>query len=600
MKAKKDNNRDRLGGSGLRKARSELGLSQQQVADSIGTTKVTVNRWENGVTFPSPYFRQQLCKVFNKTLAELGLEPVAPPPRRMWTIPVAHTPFFTGRECLLDLLHERLSIARTAALTHPQALYGLGGIGKTRTAVEYAFRYGDDYTHVFWVQAATRDTLCTDFVALAGLLGLPEQDDANQLSIIVAVQRWLSTNNNWLLILDNADDLSLAVEFLPTNHKGHILFTTRSQSAGTIATNIEVERLSVQEGILLLLRWCRLLDSDVPLDQARSADRAIAERIVREMDGLPLAIVQAGAFVQETGCSLEDYLNLYATHRQKLLARSSRLILDHPDTVATTWSLSFQHIERTNLAAADLLRFCAFLAPDAIPESLLTRGCAELGTALGAAVADPLQFNEMLGVLLRYSLIQRHAETHMLSIHRLIQAVLKDDMDQQTRHAWAERTVRVVNVAFPEAEADAGIRYQAYLPHAQACATLIDHYQLSFPEAAQLLFKAGAFLYFHGFHQQSQSLHQQALSIREKTLGAEHPATAESLNNLGVLARAQGDYAQAERLHQRALAIREKTLGAEYPATAESLNNLGVLYRAQGRIRSCGPRGQNRLTGFRD
>ena len=143
----------------LRKARLERGWSQKNLAERIGTTEVNVSRWENSATIPSPYFRQQLLKVFDKTSAELGLELSPPPAPRMWTLPIARTPFFTGREDLLALLHKRLSTAKTAALTHPQALYGLGGIGKTRTAAEYAFRYGDSYTHVFWVRAATRDTL---------------------------------------------------------------------------------------------------------------------------------------------------------------------------------------------------------------------------------------------------------------------------------------------------------------------------------------------------------------------------------------------------------------------------------------------------------
>ena len=185
-----------------------------------------------------------------------------------------------------------------------------------------------------------------------------------------AVKRWLSDNESWLLIMDNADDLPLAREFLPASHKGYVLFTTRDQAAGMIAASIEVEKLSSQDGALLLLRWSKHLDKDSSLYQAPTEDRAAAERIVEEMDGLPLALVQAGAYVAETGCSLADYLELYQTHHKELLARHSRLMLDYPKTVATTWSLSFQQIEQQSSIAADLLRLCAFLAPDAIPEEL--------------------------------------------------------------------------------------------------------------------------------------------------------------------------------------------------------------------------------------
>lgn len=570
----------------LRAAREELGWSQQKLADQVGTTPVNVSRWENGQTFPSPYFRQRLCEVFGKTPAELGL---LPPPSmhgsRIWNMPMTRNPFFTGREQLLALLLERLSTARVAALTQTQAqaLFGLGGIGKTQTAAEYAFRYGDSYTHVFWMRAASRETLVADFVTLAELLAIPEKDERDQTHIITAVKRWLAVNDDWLLIMDNADDLRLAQEFLPTKHKGYILFTTRAQAAGQIAASVEVEKLNLEEGTLLLLLWSKLLNAGASLEQAQAADRAAAERIVQEMDGLPLALVQVGAYVDETGCSLADYLRLYATHRKELLARPISLLLDYSDTVGTTWSLSFQQIEQQSPAAANVLRLCAFLAPDAIPEELFTRGAAELSALPGAEALDSFKLNEALAVLRRYSLVRRNGNTNMLSIHRLVQAVLKESMDQQAQNFWAERTVRVLNAAFPDAVQGTDATHQNYLPHIQECVALIEEYHLHFPEAARLLYQAGAFLYFHGFQAQSQPLHQQALAIREQVLGPDHPTTAESLNALAILYRNQGQNKQAEQFHRQALAIREKTLGLEHPVTAESLNNLGVLYRSLGK-----------------
>ena len=112
----------------------------------------------------------------------------------------------------------------------------------------------------YW--AASRETLVADFVTLAELLDLPEKDEQDQPRIVAAVKRWLATHEDWLLILDNADDLPLAQEFLPTSHKGYILFTTRAQAAGAIAASIEVEQLNLQEGTLLLLRWTKLLEMD--------------------------------------------------------------------------------------------------------------------------------------------------------------------------------------------------------------------------------------------------------------------------------------------------------------------------------------------------
>src|SRR5690348_7552099 len=165
----------------LRAARDERGWSQQELADAIQTTSVNVSRWENGKNTPSPYFRQRLCEVYSKTPAQLGLlTPSGAPGEKLWNVPNSPNPFFTGRERLLALLLEPLSLARAASLTQPQALYGLGGIGKTQTATEFIFRYADYYTHVFWLKAADRETLVADFVALAQLLDLPEPPKVEQ------------------------------------------------------------------------------------------------------------------------------------------------------------------------------------------------------------------------------------------------------------------------------------------------------------------------------------------------------------------------------------------------------------------------------------
>jgi tetratricopeptide (TPR) repeat protein/transcriptional regulator with XRE-family HTH domain len=575
------NNRKSPPNAFLRNARTERGWSQQGLAERIGTTPVNISRWENGSTFPFPYFRQRLVEVLEKTPIELGLlQPLQQNPR-IWNTPHTRNVFFTGREHLLVSLHEHLSATKTTAPVQPQALYGLGGIGKTQIAIEYVYRYGDEYTHVFWVWAANRETLIADFLTLAELLGLPEKDEQNQRRGVDAIKRWLASNDGWLLVMDNADDLSLAQEFLPAHHKGYILLTTRSPATGAIATGVEVEKLSLYEGTLLLLRQAKLLEANTPLDRMPAADRTIAEHIVREMDGLPLALMQAGAYIEETGYSLTSYLQLYSTHHKDLLARHSNLSRSYSETVATTWLLSFQQIEETNPTSVDILRFCTFLAPDAIPETLIIRGIAEIDDVLRKEVMDQFKFNQALEMLRRYSLMRRDGSAPMLGIHRLVQTVLQHNMDQQTRRMWAERTVKAVNAAFPEDDYGSTTNHHAYLPHIQVCATLIEHYHLYFPEAARLLFRAGAFLYFHGFYHQSQIFHQQAFSIREQASASDPLALAESLNALALLFRVQNDYQQAEELHRRALTIRANVLGMDHPTTAESLNNLGVLYRTQ-------------------
>ncbi len=164
---------------------------------------------------------------------------------------------------------------------------------------------------------------------------------------------------------------------------------------------------------------------------------------------LPLALDQAGAYIEETSCGLQGYLQLYQAQGIRLLKERGGLVTDHPDPVATTWSLSFKNVEQANAAAAELLRFCAFLAPDAIPEELFTESAAELGPTLEPISADPSRFNAAIRELLKYSLVQRDPESKTLSIHRLVQEVLKDQMDEETQRQWAERAVRAVSRVFP-------------------------------------------------------------------------------------------------------------------------------------------------------
>ena len=209
-----------------------------------------------------------------------------------------------------------------------------------------------------------------------------------------AVKRWLSSHEGWLLILDNADDLAMTREFIPPGKNGHVLLTTRARAAGAIARRVEIQEMGTEEGALFLLRRAKYIAEDAPLDAAAEADQATAKEIATQLDGLPLALDQAGAYIEETGCGLSGYLDLYRSHAPELLRRRGALASDHPDPVATTWALSFENIEKANPAAAELLRFCAFLHPDGIPEEVFSEGAPELGPVLGPVGSDAFALNE--------------------------------------------------------------------------------------------------------------------------------------------------------------------------------------------------------------
>jgi len=507
----------------------------------------------------------------------------------IWNVPYQRNLLFTGREDVLKQLYDALKAGKTAALAQPQAISGLGGIGKTQTAVEFAYRYKDGYKAILWVKAETERSINADFVTIASLLDLPEKLEQDQHKIVEAVKRWFQGHTDWLLILDNADDIAMVQGFIPLGSKGHILLTTRAHATGRIAKRIEVEKMEPDEGALFLLHRAKLLDPDASLETATRTEQDTAREIVKTMDGLPLALEQAGAYIEETECGLQGYLRLYRVQGVRLLKEHGEFVPDHPEPVAITWSLSFKNMEQANPAAAELLRFCAFLAPDAIPEELFTESAAKLGPTLEPVASDPSSLNTAIRELLKYSLVHRDPETNTLSIHRVVQEVLKDQMDGETQRLWAERVVRALSHIFPYPEYPKWDICLRYLLHAQVCSDLIKQRNLLFTEAARLLNYLGYYLWQRGEYEQAESLYQRALAICEKVLPSDHPFTAATLNNFALLYQAQGKYKQAELLYRRVLAICERVLSPDHPNYSMTLENYASLLKKMNRTTEAAP-----------
>jgi transcriptional regulator with XRE-family HTH domain len=445
--------------SPLRIERLQRRWSQRELAERVGATVATVKRWERRTTVPGPHFRAKLTALFGKNEEALGLRaaPALPEPpcaseanftvsTLPWNVPYQRNPFFTGRKKELDTLHKCLNTDRVIALTQSYALHGLGGIGKTQLAVEYAYSHAREYTAVLWISAETEENIITSFLHIAELLHLPECQRTNQLEVVVGVQRWLTSQSRWLLIWDNLEEIELLHRYLPPTYQGAILITTRCQSLGTLVQGIELFPMAQEEGVLFLLRRAKILSLQATSDQVqqvarlRSAEYAMAEEIVRIMDGLPLALDQVGAYVEEAACSLTGYFRLYR-ERKDLLDRRGKPVIDHPQSTTATLLLAYKSVERASAAAAELLCLCAFLHPDAIPEELLVAGAACLGSTLQAIVSDLYQLDQAIALLRTYSLVSRFSETQTLTIHRLIQTVLKNQMDEVTIRQWAERVV---------------------------------------------------------------------------------------------------------------------------------------------------------------
>lgn len=578
-------------GQRLRRERLRLNWSQEKLAEKLGVSVPSINRWENDKVLPQPAYREQLCQLFGKSPEELGFvarDSTTP----VWMVPQRRNLYFTGREDAIAYVRNAFAAKKAGIMLPICAISGLGGIGKTQVAVEYAYHYANDYEVVLWAGADSYQSLTTDFVtfARADLLDLPEKADPEQEQVVEAVKRWLQQHKAWLLILDNADDIEIAYDFIPTRGEGHILLTTRSLATGPGMKSIELVKMGREEGALLLLRRAKIIAADAPLEAAGESERAQAEAICALLDGLPLALDQAAAYIEENQSGFEAYQQLYQTHRTSLLQRRGIFSRrDYPQSVAATWSLSFEQLARADDAApADLLRLCAFLSPDAIPEAMIAAGTSDQSSGLGR-FDDPFVLNDAIGTLRRYSLLRRNAEAKTLMIHRLVQTALKDEMGKEMHHVWAERSVRVVSRAFPEVEFATWDTCQQYLPHALSVAELIEQWDMQFPEAARLLERAGMYLLDLAQNAQAQILLQRAVNIREQIQGQEHLDTARALHLLAAAYAAQSNYEQAEPLFQRALALYERFAGATDPEIAKILTALAALYDDQGNYEQSRP-----------
>src|SRR5712691_12276287 len=355
----------------LKRAREQHNWSQDDVARMIGTTKQNVYRWESGQTKPNPYYRQKVCALFEKTAAELGFvaqEAI----RALWNLPLPENLFFLGRNAVLEGLHD--GFAKSKSAIPKQALCGLPGIGKTHTALEYAYRIQEEYSAILWIQADTEEVLVNELVQLASVLHLSLNEERDQERIVQAVKEWFDSTPGWLLILDNVQDPEMIARKLPLAGRGHMLLTTQAQAIGTFASRIDVEKLTQEEGATFLLRRAKLIKPFGTLDTALPGDRTGAWDIVNVMGGLPLALDQAAAYIEETQCGVAGYLDHFTARRAELLQRRGRRASGHPASIAAIISLAFEKIVEDYPAAAELLRLCAFLHAEDIPLGIFAAG----------------------------------------------------------------------------------------------------------------------------------------------------------------------------------------------------------------------------------
>jgi tetratricopeptide (TPR) repeat protein len=487
-------------------------------------------------------------------------------PAPIWNVPRRRNPNFTGCEELLSQIHAGL------ASGYPVALYGLGGVGKTQIALEYAYRYATDYDIVWWVHADTADTLIADTAALATPLELPAQKRKELSRIAKVVMQELAHKQRWLVIYDgapSADDLRAS---LPVPLTGHVLITSRNKNWLDLASTLEVREFKRDESVEFLLKrtgqW----------DNADAVARADAAALAKELGDLALALDHAGAYVEASARSLADYFKLFRSRqkdpRQKeQLKEQLKELLKKPQegTLATsnladlwtTWELNFQEVQQASPAATELLNLCAFLAPDAIPLSMLCEHPEYLPPTLAEAITDDMSLDKTLATLLRYSLIDVDRARNV-SIHTLVQLVTRNRFPEDQQKIFAAAAIKVVNAAFPSLthseDFQAWPHCMKFLPHALTAAELVEEYRISklrelSRPMGQLLNKCGLYFFDRAEFDAAKRVLEWALRIDEATCGPNHPIVARDLNNLSWVLKDIGQLVQAKACLAAALSI---------------------------------------------
>jgi tetratricopeptide (TPR) repeat protein len=480
---------------------------------------------------------------------------------------------FKGRDEFMQRLHDSLTPVRGGQMAIV-SLFGLGGVGKTRVAVEYARSHVEEYTALLFAVAETPEALRRNLAALAGTL-VPQLDTTDDEVRRAAALDWLNANPGWFLILDNVDSkpaLAEVEKLLGGLAGGHVVITSRLADFSANFRPLELDVLAVEDAAAFLLARTEGRRR-VALD-----DVAKAREVAEELGGLALMLEQAGAFIAKRRLTVAQYLEQWRSKRGDALEWFDETVTGYPRAVAVTWQTSVAQLTE---GGRRLLERLAWLAPEKVPESLLD-------VPIPGAEAENLR--DAFDDLATYSLVTRDAEGPFFLVHRLVQDVTRRSLVGETRQRCLVEALCWISAAFIGRAVD--VRNWPILnplsPHAHTVAANADAAGIPAP-TARLMNQLGALLSTKALYAEAEPLMRRALAIDEKSFEPDHPNVAARLNNLAYVLQATNRLIEAEPLMRRALAIDEKCFGPDHPNVAIRLSNLAALLVKTNRLDEAEP-----------
>ncbi|KAF8193565.1 hypothetical protein K438DRAFT_1674608 [Mycena galopus ATCC 62051] len=489
-----------------------------------------------------------------------------PPPSRI----------FHGRRDILDKMHHFFT--SDTGIQHIYVLHGLGGAGKTQIALKFIKESSSRFSDIFFIDTSTIATIDT---GLKNIAVAKDSGDSPQDGLL-----WLTNKvEEWLLVFDNTDDPSINLnDFIPQCNHGNIIITSRNPGLCVYAgSHSLVSDMEEEDAVALLLKSAT--------QEATIGTKPIATEIVKALHYLPLAIIQAGAFISKSQ-DLDRYLALYTKNQARLLSEKPAQSQDrYARTVYTTWQMSFDRLKRP---AAMFLQHCSFLYHNGISEEIFSFAAKYTFPSSGPSKEelqvpleflsyflgptgewDSLQFLDVMNEVRAYSLISFDAEKKLFSIHPLV-------------HAWSRATVcdperykstmgSILGMAISEhSRQNIQLASLVLCPHVELAVQMDSKVALVFQHQYGMIFWGA------GKYKQSEKLLEEVLKIQKQLLGDNHPDTLPIMADLAITYSDLGEHRKAEELSVIVLEKQKQLLGSNHPDTLLTMGNLAHIYSDLG------------------